>query len=188
MKASGNVSPSSIDAAPREAAGIAVRVIEGTDLAAITAIANRRAVYREMLMVPHLTADAMKQRFDKLPKHTIALCATTDAQVVGYATLEPAPPRRAHCASVALAVHDEYQRRGVGAALLKALLDCADQSFGLRRIELTVFADNAAAIALYSRFGFVEEGRSRGYAMRDGVLADALHLARFADAPAFASA
>jgi putative acetyltransferase len=68
---------------------------------------------------------------------------------------------------------------------MAALVECADHSLGLRRIELTVFTDNAPAIALYRRFGFVEEGRSRGYAMRDGVLADVLHMARLADAPSF---
>jgi L-phenylalanine/L-methionine N-acetyltransferase len=196
MKASGNASPSltdavthdvngSADIAPREAAGIVVRATEGTDLAAIAAISNRRAVYRDLLAMPHLTDDAMKARFEKLPKHTIALCATIEGQVVGFGGLEPEPPRRTHCASIALAVHDDFYRRGVGSALLTALLDCADRSFGLRRVELAVFAENAAAIALYRRFGFVEEGRSRGYAMRDGVLADVLHMARFADAPAF---
>jgi putative acetyltransferase len=56
----------------------------------------------------------------------------------------------------------------------------------LRRIELTVFPDNIPAITLYRSLGFIEEGRSRGYAMRDGVLADALHMARLVDAPAFA--
>ena len=73
--------------------------------------------------------------------------------------------------------------RGVGSALLQGLIDCADASLGLRRIDLTVFSDNASAIALYRKFGFVEEGRSRGFALRDGVLADVLHMARLVDAP-----
>lgn len=38
-------------------------------------------------------------------------------------------------------------------------------------------------IALYRKFGFVEEGRSRGFAMREGILADVLHMARLVDAP-----
>ncbi|MGF6753393.1 RimJ/RimL family protein N-acetyltransferase [Paraburkholderia sp. GAS42] len=77
--------------------------------------------------------------------------------------------------------------RGVGTALLKAAVECADGSLALRRLELTVFVDNAPAIALYRKFGFVEEGRSRAFAMRDGMLVDAFHMARFMDAPRFAS-
>ncbi|MFP3581719.1 GNAT family N-acetyltransferase, partial [Arthrobacter sp. SIMBA_036] len=74
-------------------------------------------------------------------------------------------------------MHDAYHGRGVGTALLRALTETADASLGLRRLELQVFVDNTPAIALYRKFGFVEEGVSRGYAMRDGVLADALHMA-----------
>ena len=38
------------------------------------------------------------------------------------------------------------------------------------RIELTVYTDNAAAIALYRKFGFEIEGTHRAYALRDGRL------------------
>jgi L-phenylalanine/L-methionine N-acetyltransferase len=82
-------------------------------------------------------------------------------------------------------VHDDFVGRGVGSALLAAAIECADHSLGLRRIELTVFADNAPAIALYRKFGFVEEGRARGDAMRAGQLADGLRMARLAAAPPF---
>jgi putative acetyltransferase len=35
-------------------------------------------------------------------------------------------------------------------------------------IELHVYTDNAAAIALYRKFGFEHEGTHRAYALRDG--------------------
>lgn len=117
----------------------------------------------------------------------MSFCATLDSRVIGNVDVIPRPPRRAHCAEIGIAVHDAHAGRGVGTALLAAAIACADQSLGLRRLELQVFADNAAAIALYRKFGFVEEGRSRGYAMRDGVLADALHMARYVEAPPFLS-
>ena len=41
-----------------------------------------------------------------------------------------------------------------------------------------VYADNAAGIALYTRHGFVEEGRHRDFAFRDGAFVDALSMAR----------
>ena len=46
------------------------------------------------------------------------------------------------------------------------------------RIELIVFTDNAAAIALYRKFGFELEGTHRAYALRDGRYVDALAMAR----------
>jgi len=48
----------------------------------------------------------------------------------------------------------------------------------LRRVELTVYTDNAPAIALYRKFGFEVEGQLREYAIRDGIYADVLSMAR----------
>ncbi|KPY48289.1 GCN5-related N-acetyltransferase [Pseudomonas viridiflava] len=48
----------------------------------------------------------------------------------------------------------------------------------LRRVELTVYADNEAAIGLYQKFSFETEGRLRQYAIRDGMMVDALTMAR----------
>jgi putative acetyltransferase len=41
-----------------------------------------------------------------------------------------------------------------------------------------VFTDNAQALALYRRRGFVVEGTHRAYAFRDGCYADAHSMAR----------
>ena len=77
-----------------------------------------------------------------------------------------------------MSVHDDYAGRGVGTALMAALTEQADRWLGLRRIELTVWTDNAAAIALYERFGFEREGLHRAFALRDGEYVDALAMAR----------
>lgn len=51
---------------------------------------------------------------------------------------------------------------------------------GFTRLEITVYTDNAPAVALYRKFGFVVEGTARGYALRDGRLVDAFMMARHA--------
>jgi putative acetyltransferase len=61
---------------------------------------------------------------------------------------------------------------------MQAMCDYADRWMGILRIELTVYADNVPAIALYRKFGFEIEGRHRGYAMRDGRYVDAFAMAR----------
>jgi putative acetyltransferase len=61
---------------------------------------------------------------------------------------------------------------------MAAVLEVADNWMNLHRVELTVFADNEAALALYRKFGFETEGRLRDYAIRDGVLVDAISMAR----------
>ena len=180
-----NTSSERFERAAGATSHVNVRACEASDVEAIADITNQPGVRHGTLTIGYRTPEAMASWFANLPAGAMALCAELDSRVVGYAEMVVARPRRAHSAGFGLSVHDAYLRRGVGAALLAALVDCADRALGLRRLELTVFADNVPAIALYRRFGFVEEGRSRGYAMRDGVLADVLHMARLADAPSF---
>ncbi len=61
-----------------------------------------------------------------------------------------------------LATAPRFRRRGVAARLLAAALDEA-AARGLERALLEVRAGNAAAIALYRRFGFRESGRRVRY-------------------------
>lgn len=61
-----------------------------------------------------------------------------------------------------VAVHPDYQRQGLGQALLWALLSQAHHR-GLERATLEVRVSNQAAIALYEKFGFREAGRRRRY-------------------------
>lgn len=162
---------------------ITLRAFESSDMDAFAEIMNLPGVRRGTLSVGYRSPEQLKGWYERRLKSSVSVCATIGGRMVGHANLEVQRPSRAHCAHMGLAVHDAYHGRGVGSALLQALIDCADGSLGLRRIDLTVFSDNAPAIALYRKFGFVEEGLSRGFAMRDGVLADALHMARVVDAP-----
>ena len=86
--------------------------------------------------------------------------------------------RRAHVGGVGMAVHDDFQGRGCGTALLAAVVDHADRWLTLTRLELTVWADNEPAIRLYQRHGFQREGVGQAYAYRDGQYVDALFMAR----------
>ena len=81
-------------------------------------------------------------------------------------------------AMLGISVAGPAQRSGVGLALMTAALDYADRWTPIRRIELTVFVDNAGAIALYRRCGFEHEGTHRAFALRDGQYADVHTMAR----------
>lgn len=60
---------------------------------------------------------------------------------------------------------------------MEALVNLAFNWLGLRRIELTVFTDNTAAVHLYEKFGFAIEGTARRYGLRNGEFVDAYHMA-----------
>jgi ribosomal-protein-alanine N-acetyltransferase len=74
-----------------------------------------------------------------------------------------------------LAVDFDYQRQGLGQALLYCLLKAAHDR-GLERSTLEVRASNQAAIALYEKFGFQTAGRRKRYYAETGE--DALVLWR----------
>jgi putative acetyltransferase len=57
-------------------------------------------------------------------------------------------------------------------------VDLADNWLNLTRLELEVYADNEAAIHLYKRFGFEEEGHLRQHAFRDGQYVDSIVMGR----------
>jgi ribosomal protein S18 acetylase RimI-like enzyme len=59
---------------------------------------------------------------------------------------------------IGMAVSREWRGRGVGSALMVAAIEWAREQ-GLHKLSLSVWPHNAGAIALYRKYGFVEEGR-----------------------------
>ncbi|NNH33417.1 GNAT family N-acetyltransferase, partial [Rhizobium sp. SEMIA 4085] len=101
-----------------------------------------------------------------------------DCLLVGDAVMILYPGRRNHAASNGMGVHDDFTGKGIGSALLAELIDMADNWLNIKRLELSVYTDNGAAIALYRRFGFEEEGLLKAFAFRAGGYVDAYAMAR----------
>ena len=116
------------------------------------------------------------------------LVALVDDELVGNASLDRPTGRRAHIGRIDLGVHDAWVGRGIGTALLAALVDLADNWLGLVRLELTVDTDNAPALALYRRFGFTVEGTHRAHILRGGQFVDGYTMARLNEGPPRSSA
>lgn len=71
-------------------------------------------------------------------------------------------------------VAPEWRGKGVGTALMNAALDYA-RTHGAYKISLEVWPHNAAAIALYEKFGFEREGYLRKHwRRRNGELWDSV--------------
>jgi len=110
---------------------------------------------------------ATRRRFRVPPNETAAsLVAVADGSVVGSLGIDRGDhPVTRHVASIGMMVARPWRGRGVGSALLGAAVDWA-RRVGVEKIELSVYPDNAAAIALYRKFGFEEEGRLRGHSKK----------------------
>lgn len=105
-------------------------------------------------------------------------------KVIGMVGLSvSASPRMRHSAGLGIMVHRDYQQQGVGAALMKAALDLADNWLMLVRVELGVYPDNERAIRLYQEMGFEVEGTKRKSAIRNGTYVDELMMGRIRNVP-----
>ncbi len=129
--------------------------------------------------MPYQSVEVWRKRLAASNERQIKLVAVHGNEVIGHIGLDQYTRiRQTHIGSIGMVVTPEWHRKGVGSKLLAAVLDVADNWMNLRRVELTVYADNEAAIGLYQKFGFETEGRLRQYAIRDGMMVDALTMAR----------
>jgi ribosomal protein S18 acetylase RimI-like enzyme len=88
--------------------------------------------------------------------------AEKDGNIVGHALLDPMPLEAlSHVFRVTIVVHPGFLGQGIGSSLMRDLMEWSKQSPRVKKIELLVRATNARAIHLYSKLGFVEEGRFR---------------------------
>ncbi|MGZ9712560.1 GNAT family N-acetyltransferase [Glaciimonas sp. GNP009] len=158
---------------------IYIRRCEASDAEAIKKIYECPQAYAGTLQLPFPSVDTWEKRLSSLHQEWYSLVAEIDGEVVGQLGLDANQrPRRKHVAYVGIGVKDSYQGQGVGSKLLAAALDLADNWLNISRIELTVFIDNDAAIALYKKHGFVIEGEAAKYAFRNGEYMNAYHMAR----------
>jgi ribosomal-protein-alanine N-acetyltransferase len=103
------------------------------------------------------------------------LCRTwrSDGVLAGYFVLLVAAGE-AHLLNLSIAA--EWQRKGHGSALLREAMRIG-RAAGARNLFLEVRPSNAAAKALYERFGFHQVSLRRGYYPAPGGREDALVLA-----------
>ncbi len=158
---------------------IDVRHAEPDDYESLHRIFNGPKAIAGTLQLPLPSAQTWRKRLSEPREGDYSLVACVGGEVVGELSLwTHSNPRLRHSAGFGMAVRDDWSGKGVGSALMRAALDLADNWLGLTRIELHVYTDNAAGIALYKKFGFEVEGSHRRFSFRNGEYVDALSMAR----------
>ena len=95
-------------------------------------------------------------------------------RVAGNAGIHPHAPtmKELHRADLGVALIREYWHLGLGSLLIDRAIEEA-RRMGYEQLELSVFSDNARAIALYRRKGFIECGRTpKAFKLKDGTYND----------------
>jgi ribosomal protein S18 acetylase RimI-like enzyme len=101
------------------------------------------------------------------------IVAVADGEVIG--SIHVAASGHGY-GEIGMAIAREWRGRGVGSALMEVAIEWA-RARGLHKLSLGVFAHNAAGLALYRKYGFVEEGRRvKHYRRQSGELWDSIEM------------
>ncbi|EOC1311953.1 N-acetyltransferase [Cronobacter turicensis] len=158
---------------------IVVRHAEAEDAQALQQIHMMPEIIHNTLQIPHPSLAMWRDRLDAPLPGRRQLVACIDGEVVGHLALTVEQnPRRSHVATFGMSVHPGWRNRGVASALMGEMVNLCDNWLRIERIELTVFVDNAPALAVYRKFGFETEGTGKRYGLRNGEFVDAYFMAR----------
>jgi len=108
----------------------------------------------------------------------IEMVAVVDGKVVGTAGIEAvgAKYKVRHRAEFGISVAKEFWGLGIGQALLTACVECA-RAAGYVQLELNVVAENARALSMYRKAGFVEYGRNpKGFCSRTAGFQELIYM------------
>jgi phosphinothricin acetyltransferase len=107
------------------------------------------------------------------------LVARNGDGVLGWAALSPVSKREVYAgvAEVSVYVASAARGRGVGGALMRALIE-ASERHGVWTLQSSVFPENQSSVALHLNHGFREVGRRERIARHHGVWRDTAVLER----------
>jgi RimJ/RimL family protein N-acetyltransferase len=123
-----------------------------------------------------------KQVFSQDAIH-LAICATEDGEHIGNIYLRDIDWVSRH-GEIHIFIGERGRRsKGYGRQALELLKDYAFRDMGLHRLWLRVMDDNAGAIRMYEKCGFVLEGRMRKQVFKNGDYRDILIMGVCVDDP-----
>jgi L-amino acid N-acyltransferase YncA len=114
-------------------------------------------------------------------KHS-RLVARDGDEILGWAALSPVSNRCVYggVGEVSVYVAESGRGRGVGSALLAALIESAEKE-GIWTLQAGIFPENEASIKLHLKHGFREVGRRERIGRMNGVWRDTVLLERRSD-------
>ena len=132
-----------------------------------------------------LTVEKQTERTELFNNHEqkLLLVVEIDGQIVSMSDVECGERERArHVGQIGISILPEYRGNGLGTAIMQTMIDWATAHPVIEKLALGVWADNAPAILLYEKMGFIEEGRKvREVKYADGSYDDCILMHRFVE-------
>jgi L-amino acid N-acyltransferase YncA len=109
--------------------------------------------------------------------------AVEQERVVGWVAAHPVSSRPCYAGVVehSVYVHDDWQGKGIGRALLERLFQSTEEA-GIWTIQTGIFPENEASLALHEKCGFRVVGTQERLGKLDGVWRDVVVLERRSEA------
>jgi phosphinothricin acetyltransferase len=141
-----------------------------------------RAIYREGIATGHATFETDAPDWEAWDRGRLEhprLVARVGGEVVGWGALSPVSSRPVYAGvvEVSLYVTASSRGRGVGKALLRALVEASERA-GVWTLQGAIFPENAASLALVKACGFREVGRRERIGRMNGVWRDTVLVER----------
>ena len=132
-----------------------------------------------------LTDTEMELFLDKQThsENQITLLALLIDEIAGIVNITADQRKRVrHIGDLFIVIGQKYWNNGLGSLLLEEVVEWAQASGVLRRLQLTVQTRNQAAVHLYQKYGFVIEGRQeRGAYIEEGKFIDVYLMGKLID-------
>ena len=132
-----------------------------------------------------LTGEEMEVFLNKQASsdNQITLLAFLNDKIAGIVNITADQRKRVrHIGDLFIVIGKKYWNNGLGSLLLEEVVEWAQASGILRRLQLTVQTRNQAAVHLYQKHGFVIEGRQeRGAYIEEGDFIDVYLMGRLID-------
>ena len=141
-----------------------------------------RSIYEESITTGNATFETDVPEWEVWDRSHLKECrlvATESGRVLGWAALSPVSGRYAYrgVADVSVYVATRARSRGIGKALLLALIEVSERQ-GLWSLRAGIFPENTASIALHKACGFREIGRREKIGRLHGQWRDMVLLER----------
>jgi phosphinothricin acetyltransferase len=161
----------------RTGSGLEIRDATLDDAPAIARIYNQGIEDRVATLETRLRSPAERAEWlaARQPCHPVLVAVDGNGAVLGWGSLNSFNPRPAydHVADFSVYVAREQRGRGIGDALLGALVDRA-RALGYHKLVLAAFPSNAPGMRLYERHGFAPVGIYHEQGMLDGRWVDVI--------------